>query len=166
MSLIITIGRQFGSGGRDVGEKVAEYFNIPFYDKELVELAAQKSNISKEALKEGRATYGRPWIFREVRHYLTTGEVLPQPTVVERVEIAKRHLRKSVEIKGEYVGVLEMRRHLSNYFKGLPDFKQTRLQLVTLTDIPALMATLDSIAERWGDFDTSQVVPAPLSHEL
>ena len=52
MSLIITIGRQFGSGGRDVGEKVAEYFNIPFYDKELVELAAQKSNISKEALKE------------------------------------------------------------------------------------------------------------------
>ena len=50
MSLIITIGRQFGSGGRDVGEKVAEYFNIPFYDKELVELAAQKSNISKEAL--------------------------------------------------------------------------------------------------------------------
>ena len=114
----------------------------------------------------GRATYGRPWIFREVRHYLTTGEVLPQPTVVERVEIAKRHLRKSVEIKGEYVGVLEMRRHLSNYFKGLPDFKQTRLQLVTLTDIPALMATLDSIAERWGDFDTSQVVPAPLSHEL
>jgi len=71
-----------------------------------------------------------------------------------------------VEIKGEYVGVLEMRRHLSNYFKGLPDFKQTRLQLVTLTDIPALMATLDSLTERWGDFDTSQVVPAPLSHEL
>lgn len=52
MSLVITIGRQFGSGGRDVGEKVAEYFNIPFYDKELVEMAAQKSNISKEALKE------------------------------------------------------------------------------------------------------------------
>ena len=71
----------------------------------------------------GRATYGRPWIFREVRHYLTTGEVLPQPTVVERVEIAKRHLRKSVEIKGEYVGVLEMRRHLSNYFKGAARFQ-------------------------------------------
>jgi cytidylate kinase len=52
MSLVITIGRQFGSGGRDVGEKVAEYFGIPFYDKELVEMAAQKSNISKEALKE------------------------------------------------------------------------------------------------------------------
>ena len=59
MSLIITIGRQFGSGGRDVGEKVAEYFNIPFYDKEHVELAAQKSNISKEALKEGLLRYRR-----------------------------------------------------------------------------------------------------------
>ena len=128
--------------------------------------AAMFDRYGVDGVMIGRATYGRPWIFREVRHYLTTGEVLPQPTVVERVEIAKRHLRKSVEIKGEYVGVLEMRRHLSNYFKGLPDFKQTRLQLVTLTDIPALMATLDSIAERWGDFDTSQVVPAPLSHEL
>ena len=128
--------------------------------------AAMFDRYGVDGVMIGRATYGRPWIFREVRHYLTTGEVLPQPTVVERVEIAKRHLRKSVEIKGEYVGVLEMRRHLSNYFKGLPDFKQTRLQLVTLTDIPALMATLDSSAERWGDFDTSQVVPAPLSHEL
>ena len=128
--------------------------------------AAMFDRYGVDGVMIGRATYGRPWIFREVRHYLTTGEVLPQPTVVERVEIAKRHLRKSVEIKGEYVGVLEMRRHLSNYFKGLPDFKQTRLQRVTLTDIPALMATLDSIAERWGDFDTSQVVPAPLSHEL
>ena len=128
--------------------------------------AAMFDRYGVDGVMIGRATYGRPWIFREVRHYLTTGEVLPQPTVVERVEIAKRHLRKSVEIKGEYVGVLEMRRHLSNYFKGLPDFKQNRLQIVTLTDIPALMATLDSIAERWGDFDTSQVVPAPLSHEL
>ena len=139
-----------GNGDVDSGPKAREMFDRYGVDGVMI----------------GRATYGRPWIFREVRHYLTTGEVLPQPTVVERVEIAKRHLRKSVEIKGEYVGVLEMRRHLSNYFKGLPDFKQTRLQLVTLTDIPALMATLDSIAERWGDFDTSQVVPAPLSHEL
>lgn len=61
----------------------------------------------------GRATYGRPWIFREIRHYLDTDELLPQPSVCERVEIAKRHLAKSVEVKGERVGVLEMRRHLS-----------------------------------------------------
>ena len=139
-----------GNGDVDSGPKAAAMFDRYGVDGVMI----------------GRATYGRPWIFREVRHYLETGEILPQPTVVERVEIAKRHLRKSLEIKGEYVGVLEMRRHLSNYFKGLPDFKQTRLKLVTLTDIPALMAALDSIAERWGDFDTSQVVPAPLSHEL
>ena len=114
----------------------------------------------------GRATYGRPWIFREVKHYLATGEVLPQPSVCERVELAKEHLRKSLEIKGEYVGILEMRRHLSNYFKGLPDFRPTRLKLVTLLDIPELFATLDSIAERWGDFDVSGTVPEPLSHDL
>jgi nifR3 family TIM-barrel protein len=107
----------------------------------------------------GRATYGRPWIFREVKHYLTTGEVLPQPSVVERVEIAKRHLLLSVGVKGEKVGVLEMRRHLSSYFKGLPDFKSTRLRLVTLTDVAELLQTLDSVAERWGDFDLSTTVP-------
>ena len=103
----------------------------------------------------GRATYGRPWIFREIRHYLDTGELLPQPSVCERVEIAKRHLAKSVEVKGERVGVLEMRRHLSNYFKGLPDFKPTRLQLVTLTDVNEINATLDYIAQEWGGADLS-----------
>ena len=114
----------------------------------------------------GRATYGRPWIFREVKHYLATGELLPQPTVVERVAIAKEHLRKSLEAKGDRVGILELRRHLTNYFKGLPDFKQTRLQLGTLYDPDEIDRTLDYVAERWGDFDMSAAVPAPLSHEL
>ena len=114
----------------------------------------------------GRATYGRPWIFREIRHYLDTGELLPQPSVCERVEIAKRHLAKSVEVKGERVGVLEMRRHLSNYFKGLPDFKPTRLQLVTLTDVDEINATLDYIAQEWGGADLSEAVPPPLSHGI
>ena len=114
----------------------------------------------------GRATYGRPWIFREIKHYFATGELLPQPSVRERVGIAKRHLALSVEVKGEKVGVLEMRRHLTNYFKGLPDFKATRLKLVTLSDIPELYATLDHVAETWGDFDTSDITPPPLSHEI
>ena len=114
----------------------------------------------------GRATYGRPWIFREIRHYLDTGELLPQPSVCERVEIAKRNLAKSVEVKGERVGVLEMRRHLSNYFKGLPDFKPTRLQLVTLTDVDEINATLDYIAQEWGGADLSGAVPPPLSHGI
>lgn len=98
----------------------------------------------------GRATYGHPWIFREIRHYLDTGELLPQMSVTERVSLAKRHLAKSIEFKGEKVGILEMRRHLSCYFKGLPDFKETRLRLVTLTDPEELFATLDMVAERWG----------------
>ncbi len=114
----------------------------------------------------GRATYGRPWIFREIRHYLDTGELLPQPSVCERVEIAKRHLAKSVEVKGDRVGVLEMRRHLSNYFKGLPNFKPTRLKLVTLDDVAEIDATLDSIAREWGGYDLSGAVPPPLSHEV
>lgn len=114
----------------------------------------------------GRATYGRPWIFREIRRYLDTGELLTQPSVTERVEIAKRHLAKSVEVKGEKVGVLEMRRRLSNYFKGLPNFKPTRLKLVTLTDIPELYATLDYIAQEWGGYDLSAQVPPALSHEV
>ena len=132
-----------GNGDVDSGPKAAEMFDRYGVDGVMI----------------GRATYGRPWIFREVKHYLATGEVLPQPSVCERVEIAKEHLRKSLEIKGEYVGILEMRRHLSNYFKGLPDFKPTRLKLVTLLDIPELFATLDSIAERWGDFDGAAQCP-------
>ncbi|MEG1672531.1 MAG: tRNA dihydrouridine synthase DusB [Alistipes sp.] len=139
-----------GNGDIDSGTKAKEMFDRYGVDGVMI----------------GRATYGRPWIFREVRHYLLTGEVLPQPSVCERVAIAKEHLTKSLEIKGEYVGIIEMRRHLSNYFKGLPDFKPTRLKLVTLTDIPELFATLDFIAQQWGDFDTSQVIPAPLSHDL
>ena len=114
----------------------------------------------------GRATYGRPWIFREIKHYFETGELMPQPTVAERVAIAREHLSKSLEVKGGKTGILEMRRHLSNYFKGLPDFKQTRLKLVTLFDPDELFATLDYIAGRWGGFDMSREVPAPLSHDL
>ncbi|MDE6779393.1 MAG: tRNA dihydrouridine synthase DusB [Alistipes sp.] len=113
----------------------------------------------------GRATYGRPWIFREVKHFLATGEELPQPGVRERVAIAREHLAKSLEIKGEKVGILEMRRHLSNYFKGLPDFKETRLRLVTETDPQALFDVIGSIADRWGDFDAAATVPDPLSHD-
>ena len=139
-----------GNGDIDSPQKAAEAFERYGVDGVMI----------------GRATYGRPWIFREVRHYLDTGEVLPQPSVIERVEIAKRHLAKSVEIKGERVGVFEMRRHLSNYFKGLPDFKSTRLKLVTLTDVAEINAVLDYVAGKWGGCDVSGEVPPPLSHEI
>ena len=112
-----------------------------------------------DAIMVGRAKYGRPWIFRQIRHYLDTGELLPQPSVIERVALAKHHLERSVAFKGLRVGIFEMRRHLSSYFKGLPSFKETRLRLVTTDDPDELYALLDEIAERWGDVDFSGQVP-------
>lgn len=103
-----------------------------------------------DAVMIGRASFGHPWIFREVKHYLETGELLPPMSVSQRVELAKKHLAKSLEIKGEKVGILEMRRHLSCYFKGLDNFKETRLKLVTSTDPQELFSLLDHINEIWG----------------
>ena len=139
-----------GNGDVDSGPKAKQMFDDYGVDGVMI----------------GRATYGRPWIFREIRHYLNTGEILPQPSVLERIAIAKEHLAKSVEIKGDRVGVFEMRRHLSNYFKGLPNFKETRMKLVTLTDVDELQDTISSIADRWGDYDFGEVVPPPLSHDI
>lgn len=97
----------------------------------------------------GRATYGHPWIFNEIKHYLRTGEELPAMGVRERVELAKRHLALSLELKGEPRGIFEMRRHLSCYFKGLPDFKETRMKMVTTLDREELYGILDYICERY-----------------
>ncbi len=102
-----------------------------------------------DAIMIGRASFGHPWIFSAMRHYLDTGEELPPLSVAERVALAKDHLAKSVEIKGEKRGVYEMRRHLSCYFKGLDNFKETRMKLVTLTDIGQLYETLDFIGRNW-----------------
>ncbi len=119
-----------------------------------------------DAVMIGRATYGRPWIFRECKHFIATGERMPQPSVPERVAIAKHHLDLSLAAKGDFVGIIEMRRHFSNYFKGLPDFKQTRMKLVTSYDPDEIRSLLDYTAERWADYDFSQVIPAPLSHDI
>lgn len=100
----------------------------------------------------GRASFGHPWIFKEIKDYLLTGILPEQMSVSDRVDLAKEHLGKSIELKGDRVGILEMRRHLSCYFKSLPDFKDTRLKLVTLNDAQELYTTLDYIKERWGDF--------------
>ncbi|MDO4826012.1 MAG: tRNA dihydrouridine synthase DusB [Bacteroidia bacterium] len=109
------------------------------------------SRYGVDGIMVGRASFGHPWIFREMRHYLDTGELLPPLSVAERVSLAKRHLALSIELKGESRGVFEMRRHLSCYFKGLPDFKETRIRLVTTTDVSELYDTLDYVAGRWGD---------------
>lgn len=103
-----------------------------------------------DGIMVGRASFGHPWIFREIKHYLATGEILPSMSVNDRVALAKWHLSLSTGLKGPVTGVLEMRRHLSCYFKGLPDFKETRVKLVTAPTADEVMALLDYISERWG----------------
>ena len=124
-----------GNGDINSPEKAKEYFDRYGVDGIMV----------------GRASFGHPWIFKEIRHYLDTGEILPPMSVRDRVALAKRHLQLSLDLKGEVRGVFEMRRHLSCYFKGLNDFKETRIKLVTSTDVPELFSTLDYVAEKWGD---------------
>ena len=99
-----------------------------------------------DAIMIGRATFGRPWIFAEIKHFLKTGEHMQPLSIEQKVELAKTHLAKSIQYKGIPVGIFEMRRHLSNYFKGLHDFKQIRLKLVTSLDVKELEKTLDEIA--------------------
>lgn len=105
-----------------------------------------------DGIMVGRASFGHPWIFREIKHYLTTGEILPSMSVNDRVALAKWHLSLSTGLKGPVTGVLEMRRHLSCYFKGLPDFKETRVKLVTAPTADEVMALLDYVSERWGAY--------------
>lgn len=104
-----------------------------------------------DGIMVGRASFGHPWIFREIKHYLETGEELPPMSVRDRVALAKWHLSLSVGLKGPVTGVLEMRRHLSCYFKGLPDFKETRVRLVTEPSAEELDKLLDFVGEKWGD---------------
>ena len=97
----------------------------------------------------GRATFGHPWIFREIKYFLEHGEPMPPLSVAERVALARRHLALSLQYKGEPRGIYEMRRHLSCYFKGLPDFKETRMRMVTTLDVAELHDILDSIETRY-----------------
>jgi tRNA-dihydrouridine synthase len=102
----------------------------------------------------GRATVGRPWIFREIRHYLNTCELLPEPSVNEKADLAILHLDKSLEYKEGKRAIFEMRRHFSNYFKGLPNFKETRLKLLTAVEVEDIRKIINEIRETWGDFRT------------
>jgi len=98
----------------------------------------------------GRGLFGKPWLFRDIRHYLDHGQHAPEFSVSEKIELAKLHFQKSLECKGEKVGVLEMRRHFSNYFKKLENFKETRYRLVTENNPEVIFNILDEINEKWG----------------
>lgn len=99
----------------------------------------------------GRASIGYPWFFKEVKHFFETGEHLPVPSIAERVEVAKRHLEMSVDWKGEKLGILETRRHYTNYFRGIPNFKPYRKTLVTSENTHELYKTFDEIKTEFAE---------------
>lgn len=107
--------------------------------------AAAFDRYGVDGIMVGRATFGRPWIFREIKHYLRHGEEMPPLSVAEKVALARRQLQLSLQYKGEKRGIYEMRRHLSCYFKGLPDFKETRMKMVTTMVPEELFSILDFI---------------------
>lgn len=100
----------------------------------------------------GRPAIGNPWIFREIKHFIKTGEHHAQPTMTERVDAARKHLKWEIEWKGETLGVREMRRHYTNYFKGLPNIKEHRMKLVTEDNPQIIYSQLDVILDTYRDF--------------
>jgi nifR3 family TIM-barrel protein len=100
----------------------------------------------------GRASIGYPWFFKEVKHYLKTGSQLLPPTMEERVQAARRHLQMAIDWKGEKLGVFETRRHYTNYFKGIPDFKEYRMKMVTSDAAPDVFAAFDEVLEKFGNY--------------
>jgi tRNA-dihydrouridine synthase B len=100
----------------------------------------------------GRASIGYPWFFREVKHYFEHGTHLGKPTMSERVEVARRHLEMAIDWKGEKLGVFETRRHYTNYFKGIPDFKEHRMKMVTSDDSQGVFNAFNEVLEKFGDY--------------
>jgi tRNA-dihydrouridine synthase len=119
----------FGNGDIDSPQKAVEY----------------KKRYGVDGIMIGRAAIGYPWIFREIKHYVQTGEMMAGPTLEERVAVCKKHLIKSVEWKGPKVGIFEMRRHYANYLRGLPNIKDFRAKLVTLMLKEEVIEVLDDI---------------------
>ena len=110
----------------------------------------------------GRATFGRPWIFAEVKHYLKTGELMKPLSTRDKVNIARMHFERSIQVKGPKAGMLEMRRHFSSYFKGLPNFKEIKLKLLTTLDPNEVDTLLNLIVERYGDYVVDESInPSP-----
>ncbi len=126
----------FGNGDIDSPQKALEY----------------KNRYGIDGIMIGRAAIGYPWIFREIKAYLKDQTIIPSPTLEERIFVCKKHLHKSIEWKGPIVGINEMRRHYTNYLKGLPGIKEFRLKLVTLTSPQSIYEVLDEISEHYKDY--------------
>jgi tRNA-dihydrouridine synthase B len=127
----------FGNGDIDTPEKALEY----------------KNRYGVDGIMIGRAAIGYPWIFNEVKHFMATGEHLPAPSIAQRVQAAKDHLEMSVRWKGEKLGIAEMKRHYTNYFKGISHFKEYRGKLVTSFDLNEIRDLLSYVAEHEDEFE-------------
>jgi tRNA-dihydrouridine synthase B len=126
----------FGNGDIDSPEKALEY----------------KNKYGVDGIMIGRAAIGYPWIFNEIKHFVKTGEHLAPPNIHQRVEVIRRHLYRSVEWKGLKAGINEMRRHYTNYLRGLPNIKEFRLKLVTISEVEEVDAILDSIVKHYDGY--------------
>lgn len=129
----------FGNGDIDSPQKALEY----------------KNRYGVDGIMIGRAAIGYPWIFNEIKHYFKTGETLADPLMANRVEVCRTHFMKSIEWKGDKLGVLEMRNHYANYFKGIPNFKDWRIKLVTLNHKEEILQTLSDIETTFQHSDST-----------
>jgi tRNA-dihydrouridine synthase B len=125
----------FGNGDIDSPEKAVEY----------------RDRYGVDGIMIGRASIGYPWVFNEIKHFMATGTHLAPPTISDRVDAAGKHLSMAVRWKGEHLGLVEMRRHYANYFKGLPHFKEYRMQLVTGESVVLVNAILEEIRRMFQD---------------
>ena len=127
----------FGNGDIDSPQKAKEF----------------RYKYGVDGIMIGRASIGYPWIFREIKHYFQTGDLLPAPSLEERVEAARKHLLHSISWKGESLGIVEMRRHYTNYFRGIPNIKDYRKELVTLREKDAILEVLQNIENNYRGFE-------------
>ena len=119
----------FGNGDVNTPEKVQEV----------------KNKFGVDGVMIGRAAIGNPWIFNEIKHFLKTGNHLSPPAIADRVKACKQHLKHSIEWKGEILGIAEMKRHYSNYFKGIPHFKDYRIKIITSESSEKIKSLLDEV---------------------
>ena len=112
-----------------------------------------KDRYGVDGVMIGRASIGYPWIFNEIKHFIKTGTHLPAPTIADRVKVCKEHLDFSMRWKSNHAGIVEMRRHYTNYFKGLPHFKECRLKLVTTYSYDEIISILDDVQNRYSELE-------------
>ena len=111
-----------------------------------------KNRYGVDGVMIGRASIGYPWIFSEIKHFMQTGILPPPPGIEDRINVCRMHLQKSIEWKGDRIGIFEMRRHYTNYFKGLDHFKEFRMRLVTADSVEAISGILDEVMERYAAY--------------